>query len=172
MLHIKHSWNNYQIGRWYIWYGLRCVDDFGRTVWNECNHCSAGPCGKGNVTGWADWPSRVVWVQYTLSRPVRNGYNHTFSRRWLAHVDWTIVKSGGPCGTGSSTERAGIWHWASLRAYNDSLQSNTDFKCALEGSSGASYAQQHLSVRFGAAESAVLPDSVLPNLTLNITACI
>ena len=46
-----------------------------------------------------------------------------------------------------------IWNWASLRAYKASLQSNTDFKCALEGSSGASYAQQHLSVRFGAAES-------------------
>ena len=61
-------------------------------------------------------------------------------------------------------QRCRIWHWASLSAYKASLQSNTDFKCALEGSSQALYAQQHLSVRFCTAESAVLPDSVLPNL--------
>ena len=118
MLHIKHSWNNYQIGRWYIWSGLQCVDDFGRTVWNECNHCSAGPCGKGNVTGWADWPSHVVQVQYTLGWPMQNGYNHPFGRHWLACVDWAIVKSGGPCGTGSSTEGAGHWRDHGLKAFN------------------------------------------------------
>ena len=77
-------------------------------MWNEYNHCSAGPCGKGNVTECADWPSHMVWVQYTLGQPVQNGYNHPFSRCWLARVDWVIVKSGGPCGTGSSTEGAAI----------------------------------------------------------------
>ena len=29
---------------------------------------------------------------------MRNRYNQPFSRRWVARVDWAIVKSGGPCG--------------------------------------------------------------------------
>jgi hypothetical protein len=79
---------------------------------------SAGPCGMSTIIAQLACvvremslngligQSHMVQVQYTLSRPVRNGYNHPFSRRWLARVDWAIVKSGGPCGTGSSTEGA------------------------------------------------------------------
>ena len=50
----------------------------------EYNHCLAGPCGKGNVTEWANWLTSVVQVQSPLQPML-----------------------GGPCGMGSSTEGAG-----------------------------------------------------------------
>jgi hypothetical protein len=54
-------------------------------MWNEYNHCSADPCGKGNVTEWLI--SRAIWYGYNTpsANPYRMG---TITP--LADVGWPM----------------------------------------------------------------------------------
>jgi hypothetical protein len=54
-------------------------------VWNEYNHCSAGPCGKGNVTEWLI--GQAIWYRYNT--PSANPYG-TGTITPLADVGWPM----------------------------------------------------------------------------------
>ena len=63
---------------------------------------SAGLCGMSTIT------ARLAHVvrEMSLNGLIGQAIKYTLGRRWLAHVDCGIVKSGGPCGMGSPTEGA------------------------------------------------------------------